>query len=59
MMEKEITVTLKVPLVSGKEAAFTLEGDEVQIKTPASWGFPKVTLSDLQSAVAQLSEERR
>lgn len=58
-MEKEITVKLKVPLTSGKEATLTLEGDEVEIKAPPSFGYPKVKLDDLQTAVAQLSEERR
>ena len=55
-MEKEITVKVKVPTTSGKEATLTLEGDEVEIRTPASWGYPKVKLDDLRAAVGELSE---
>ena len=55
-MEKEITVKVKVPTTGGKETTLTLEGDEVEIRTPASWGYQKVKLDDLRTAVGELSE---
>lgn len=54
-MEK--TVSVKVPLTNGKEATLTLEGSEVEIKTPAGFKWPKAELVSLRAALDELSAE--
>ena len=51
-----VKAEVKLPTTRGKDATFAMQDGVVEIRTPFSWGYPKVTLEELEAAVGQLRE---